>query len=73
MNAQHEISQLKDRIAQVYAQRERLKLALETGALAPRAGFQQLDETDRLLSQLDSRYKELWDGALTRPARGTTP
>jgi len=63
MNAQQEISRLKDRIAQVYAQRERLKQALETGALAPRAGLQQLDETDRLLSQLDTRFKGLWDAA----------
>jgi len=63
MNAHQEISQLKDRIAQVYAQREQLKQALETGALAPRAGLQQLDATDRLLSQLDTRFKGLWDAA----------
>jgi hypothetical protein len=65
-NAQQEISQLKDRIAQVYAQCERLKQALEIGALAPRAGLQQLAETDQLLSQLDTRFKGLWDAAQTR-------
>jgi hypothetical protein len=58
-----EISQLKAHIARVYARRERLKQALEVGALAPRAGLQQLDETDRLLSQLDTRFKGLWDAA----------
>jgi hypothetical protein len=58
-----EISRLKDRIARVYAQRERLKQALETGALTPRDGLQQLDATDRLLSGLDSRFKEAWDAA----------
>jgi hypothetical protein len=64
--AQQEISHLKNRIAQVYAERERLKQALETGALAPRAGLQKLEETDRLLSQLDSRFKGLWDAAQPR-------
>lgn len=63
MTTQQEISYLKDRIAQVYARREGLKRALETGALAPRAGLQQLDETDRLLSALDTRFKALWDAA----------
>lgn len=62
-HAQQEISQLKARIAQVYAQREQLKQALETGAIAPRAGLQLLDETDRLLSQLDTRFKGLWDAS----------
>jgi hypothetical protein len=63
MTTEQEISRLKDRIAQVYALRERLKQALETGALVPRAGFRQLDETDRLLSDLDTRFKTLWDAA----------
>jgi hypothetical protein len=54
---------LKTRIAEVYAQRERLKRDLENGVLAPRAGFIQLNETDRLLSDLDTRFKNLWDAA----------
>ncbi|MDP2030825.1 MAG: hypothetical protein Q8K12_14400 [Thiobacillus sp.] len=74
MNAEHqapqEISLIKARIAEVYARRERLKQALETGALAPRAGFIQLNETDRLLSDLDTRFKTLWDA--TRPAHPAT-
>jgi hypothetical protein len=69
MTSRQEISQLKDRIAEVYAQRERLKRELETGVLAPRAGFIQLNETDRLLSALDTRFKTLWDAAQqNRPA-----
>lgn len=63
MPTQQQISQLKARIAKVYARREGLKRALETGALARRAGLQQLDETDRLLSALDTRFKALWDAA----------
>jgi len=67
MNAEQdtelEISQLKACIAEVYARRERLKRELETGVLAPRAGFIQLNETDRLLSDLDTRFKTLWDAA----------
>jgi len=65
MTIQQEISQLKARIAEVYAWREQLKQALETGDLAPRAGFSQLNETDRLLSDLDTRFKRLWDAART--------
>ncbi|MBW8328194.1 MAG: hypothetical protein K0M48_03260 [Thiobacillus sp.] len=63
MTLQQEISQLKARIAEVYARREHLKQALETGDLAPRAGFSQLNETDRQLSDLDTRFKTLWDAA----------
>jgi hypothetical protein len=62
-NPQQEIIRLRDRIAQVWAQREHLKQAMETGALAPHTGLQQLDETDRQLSDLDSRFKKLWDAA----------
>lgn len=54
---------LKTRIAEVCARRERLKRELESGALAPRAGFAALNETDRLLSDLDTRFKTLWDAA----------
>jgi hypothetical protein len=66
MSNEPEMQQLKDRIAQVYAQRERLKQALALGELAPRAGFLQLDRIDLELSGLDSRYKQLWDAAQTQ-------
>ncbi len=69
-DTQQEISLIKARIAEVYARRERLKQAMETGALAPHAGFIQLDETDRMLSDLDTRFKILWDAA--RPAHPAT-
>lgn len=60
------MQQLKERIAEVYARRERLKRALADGDLALRAGLAQLDTTDRELSELDSRYKVLWDAAHPR-------
>ena len=63
MTTEQEISWLKDRITEVWALRERLKQELENGALTPRTGLQQLDETDRLLSQLDTRFKALWDAS----------
>lgn len=63
MNAEQEMQQLKGRIAEVYARRERLKRELATGALAPRAGLARLAETDQELSGLDSRFKTLWDAA----------
>lgn len=61
MQAEHEMQQLRSRIAEVYARRERLKQALASGAVKPRAGFAQLDATDAELSDLDSRFKTLWD------------
>jgi len=63
MATEQEMQQLKSRIAEVYGRRERLKRALDQGELAPRAGFVQLDEVDRELSGLDSRFKVLWDAA----------
>ena len=73
MHAEQEMQQLKGRIAEVYARRERLKQALASGALAPRAGLAQLGETDRELSNLDTRYKTLWDAAHGRAPEATHP
>ncbi len=61
-----ELTQLKSRIAQVYAQREAMKRALESGTVPPRAGLDQLETIDRALSGLDARYKVLWDAAHPR-------
>lgn len=66
---QHEIGRIKVRIAQVWAQREDLKQAMASGALTLRTGLKLLDETDLLLSDLDSRFKALWDAA--RPSTET--
>lgn len=66
MHAEQEMQELKGRIAQVYARREQLKQALASGVLAPRSGLSQLDDVDRELSDLDTRYKTLWDAAHPR-------
>lgn len=63
-----EIQQLKRRIAEVYARRESQKRALESGTVAPRKGFAQLEITDQELSGLDSRFKQLWDASRSRQA-----
>jgi hypothetical protein len=63
MNQEQEMLRIKSRIADVYARREGLKDALETGAIAPIAGFAQLETLDGELSDLDIRYKTLWDDA----------
>jgi hypothetical protein len=63
LDTDSELRLVKDRIATVYARREQWKQALERGVVAPRVGFTQLEETDRELSGLDSRYKQLWDAA----------
>ena len=64
---EQEIDHIKSRIAAVFARRERLKQELETGAVATRDGFTRLDEIDRELSELDSRFKQLWDTARCAP------
>jgi nitrite reductase/ring-hydroxylating ferredoxin subunit len=63
MHAEQEMQRIKNQIADVFARRERLKLSLDSGALTPRAGFQQLEAIDSELSELDSRYKRLWDAS----------
>lgn len=68
MPAEQEMQRLKSRIAEVYARREHLKQSLERGALAPRVGFPQLEATDRELSDLDARFKSLWDDARSNSA-----
>lgn len=70
MSTEQEMQRLQGRIAEVFAHREHLKQALERGALAPRAGFAQLETTDRELSDLDTRFKTLWDAvhAASHPA-----
>ncbi|MBI5936573.1 MAG: ankyrin repeat domain-containing protein [Betaproteobacteria bacterium] len=73
MNTEQEMQQVKGRIAEVYARRERLKRELETGGLAPRAGLARLAETDQELSALDSRFKQLWDAAQARAKAEPSP
>lgn len=73
MSDSAELTHLKTRIAQVYAQREAMKRALESGAVAPRAGLSQLETIDRELSGLDARYKLLWDAAHPRSHREVQP
>lgn len=60
------LATLKQRIADLYARREAHKRALDAGTLPVRTGLQQLEVIDRELSELDSRYKRLWDAAHPR-------
>lgn len=71
MSTELEIQQTQARIAEVFARREQLKHALDSGTLPARLGFSQLETVDRELSELDSRFKALWDAAHSRtPAAG---
>ncbi|MEW5787389.1 MAG: hypothetical protein AB1899_06005 [Pseudomonadota bacterium] len=65
------LADLKARIAQTWARRENLKAQLAAGQLAPHTGLRQLETLDRDLSDLDSRYKALWDA--TRSTAKETP
>ena len=65
--AQLEMQRLKASIAQVWAQRECLKLALNEGAQPPSQGLRELESIDRELAELDTRFKRLWDHAKDQP------
>lgn len=56
-----EMDQLKQLISNLYGQREQLKSDLENGEISPRLGMKKLFQLDNELSQLDTRFKQLWD------------
>ena len=56
-----ELQRLRQRIAEVAAQREAIKQAIESGQLPASQGLRQLEPLDRELSALDSAFKQRWD------------
>ena len=65
MTDQQTLQQLREQIADTVAQRDALKLAIEQRTLATRQGLQQLEVIDARLSELDTRFKTLWDASQT--------
>lgn len=61
MNHEQELERLRAAIATTVSEREALKLALEQGAMSSAKGLCQLEIIDAKLSELDSRFKQLWD------------
>lgn len=61
-----EMAGLKTRIAEVWARREAMKRDLATGSTPARQGLRELEATDLELSDLDRRFKQLWDAARAR-------
>lgn len=59
--AQQQMQSIKQRISEIVTQREKTKTQIETGELKPGAGLSQLAVLDAELSELDTRYKTLWD------------
>lgn len=71
MHTKQDLDQTRRSIAELYARREQLKQALNSGALATHTGLMQLEVVDLELSALDSLFKTLWDAKLpgiSRPA-----
>lgn len=64
---QGEIQSLKGRIAQVWLRREHLKQQLEQSAVPTSTGLRELEAVDRELSDLDTRFKRLWDATHAQP------
>lgn len=62
-----EARHLETRIAQTWAKRERLKAALAAGTAPAATGLRELEAVDRELSDLDTRFKRLWDAAHAQP------
>ena len=56
------LQRLKQQIAEVVAQREAIKTAIESGSLPAVEGLRRLAPLDEHLSQLDSAFKQQWDG-----------
>jgi hypothetical protein len=56
-----ELARLKQRIAEVVAERDTLKLAIESGKLGTAEGLRRLEPLDTELSALDSAFKQRWD------------
>lgn len=59
--ARRQMAQLKQQIAALYARREALKAKLETGEARPQDALRTLELLDAELSDLDTRFKTLWD------------
>lgn len=56
-----ELQRLKQEIAEVAAQREAIKAAIESGNLPASEGLRRLAPLDERLSALDSAFKQRWD------------
>jgi predicted nuclease with TOPRIM domain len=59
--ADSELSRLKQRIAEVAAERDALKQAIESGELGTDEGLRRLEPLDTELSTLDTAFKQRWD------------
>jgi predicted nuclease with TOPRIM domain len=59
--ADSELSRLKQRIAEVVAERDALKQAIESGHLEAAEGVRRLEPLDTELSALDTSFKQRWD------------
>ncbi|MEJ2395293.1 MAG: hypothetical protein P8045_08060 [Candidatus Thiodiazotropha sp.] len=59
--ADSELSRLKQRIAEVVAERDALKQAIESGQLEAAEGVRRLEPLDTELSALDTSFKQRWD------------
>ncbi|MET0028772.1 MAG: hypothetical protein ABW101_14180 [Candidatus Thiodiazotropha sp.] len=56
-----QLDQLRQQIAEVVAQRDALKQAIEAQQVPASQGLRTLVELDERLSQLDSAFKQGWD------------
>ncbi|MCU7958660.1 MAG: hypothetical protein KZQ58_01410 [gamma proteobacterium symbiont of Bathyaustriella thionipta] len=61
MKHEQELDRLRTAIAATFSEREALKQQLERGSVSPAMGLYQLEKIDAKLSELDSRFKQLWD------------
>lgn len=61
MNDHERMRSLKQDIARVFADKERLKNDLDLGRIKPNIGLRRLEAIDNELSKLDTQYKLLWD------------
>lgn len=68
MNSDELLNSLRNQIAETVRGRDTLKQDIESGSVAASRGVRELVAIDEKLSQLDTRFKQLWDSQKQKEA-----
>ncbi len=68
MTSDKRLNSLRDQIAETVKIRDALKQDVESGSVVVGRGLRELVAIDEKLSQLDIRFKQLWDSQKQKEA-----
>lgn len=68
MNSDELLNSLRNQIAETVRGRDALKQDIESGSVTAARGLRELVAIDEKLSQLDIRFKQLWDSQKQKEA-----